>query len=204
MMLMPDGRCSHVAVVCAGRLVSFESAAGGGDPGSPAADQCASEQIPKRFAFGIFDRWVFVGLYRLVPGIVDALSIIQPETLVRWHRAGFRLFWRWKSRRRGGRPRVPVEIRQLIRDMSLASPLWGAPRIHGELLKLGIDVGQTSVAKYMARGRRGPSQGWRTFLCNHADGIGSMDLFVAPTVSFRHCTAFWFCGTVDVESCDSG
>jgi transposase InsO family protein len=139
---------------------------------------------PKRLAFGSFDRMVFVGLYRLIPGIVNALSI-QPETVVRWHRAGFRLFWRWKSRQRGGRPRVPLEIRKLIRNMNLANPLWGAPRIHGELLKLGIDVGQTSVAKYMARERRGPSQGWRNFLCNHADGIASMDLFVVPTVSFR-------------------
>jgi len=140
---------------------------------------------PKRFAFGIFDRWVFVGLSRLVPGIVDALSIVQPKTVVRWHCAGFRLFWRWKSRWCGGRLRVPLEIRSLIRDMSRANPLWGAPRIHGELLKLGIDVGQTSVAKYMARRRGGPSQGWRTFLCNHADGIASMDLFVVPTLSFR-------------------
>ena len=139
----------------------------------------------KRFVFGTFDRLVFVGLYRLVPGIVDALSIVRPETVVRWHRAGFRLFWRWKSRRRGGRPRIPLEIRNLIRDMSLANPLWGAPRIHGELLKLGIDVGQTSVAKYMAHRRGGPSQGWRAFLCNHADGIASMDLFVVPTLSFR-------------------
>ena len=140
---------------------------------------------PKRLAFGSFDRMVFVGLYRLVPGIVDALAIVRPETVIRWHRAGFRSFWRWKSRRRGGRPRVPLEIRRLIRNMNLANPLWGAPRIHGELLKLGIDVGQTSIAKYMARERRGPSQGWRTFLCNHADGIASMDLFVVPTLSFR-------------------
>ncbi len=140
---------------------------------------------PKRSVFSNFDRLVLVGLFRLVPGIVDALAIVRPETVIRWHRAGFRSFWRWKSIRRGGRPRVPLEIRRLIRDMSLANPLWGAPRIHGELLKLGIDVGQTSVAKYMARGRRGPSQGWRTFLCNHADGVASMDLFVVPTVSFR-------------------
>jgi hypothetical protein len=139
---------------------------------------------PKRFVFGTFDRLVFVELYRLVPGIVDALSIVRPETVVRWHRAGFRSFWRWKSRRRGGRPRVPLEIRKLIQDMSLANPFWGAPRIHGELLKLGIEVGQTSVAKYMAWRRGGPSQGWRTFLCNHADGIASIDLFVVPTLSF--------------------
>ena len=94
-------------------------------------------------------------------------------------------FWRWKSRRRAGRPSVPPEIRRLIGEMSLANPLWGAPRIHGELLKLGIDIGQTSVAKYMARRRRPPSQGWRTFLLNHADGIASIDLFVVPTISFK-------------------
>jgi transposase InsO family protein len=120
-----------------------------------------------------------------VPRIVNALVIIEPETVIRWHRAGFRLFWRWKSRSPGGRPKVALEIRQLIRAMSLANPLWGAPRIHGELLKLGIDVGQTSVAKYMARHRRPPSQGWKTFLRNYADGIASLDLFVVPTLSFR-------------------
>src|SRR6202165_4783540 len=102
-----------------------------------------------------------------------------------WHRAGFRAYWRWKSRPRSGRPKTPPEIRQLIREISLANPLWGAPRLHGELLKLGIDVGQTTVAKYMARGRRPPSQGWKTFLHNHADGIASIDLFVVPTISFR-------------------
>jgi transposase InsO family protein len=102
-----------------------------------------------------------------------------------WHRVGFRSFWRWKSRRRGGRPTVPPEIRKLIREMSFANPLWGAPRIHGELLKLGIDVGQTSVAKYMVKRRGPPSQGWKTFLHNHADGIAAMDMFVVPTISFR-------------------
>src|SRR5204863_8483519 len=90
-------------------------------------------------------------LYRLAPTVLDAVTIVRPETIVRWHRAGFRTFWRWKSRRRPGRPKVALEVRQLIREMSLANPFWGAPRIHGELLKLGIDVGQTSVAKYMAR-----------------------------------------------------
>src|SRR5450631_4326400 len=140
---------------------------------------------PKKLSFSAIDRLIFVGLYRLFPKVCDALAIVKPGTIVRWHRAGFRLYWRWKSRPRGGRPTVPLEIRRLIRDMSRANPLWGAPRIHGELLKLGIDVGQTSVAKYMARRRGGPSQGWRTFLCNHADGIASMDLFVVPTLSFR-------------------
>src|SRR2546429_1545124 len=106
---------------------------------------------PKKLSFCAVDRMIFVGLYRLFPKICDALAIVKPDTLVRWHRAG-------KSRRRGGRPIVPAKIRRLIREMSLANPLWGAPRIHGELLKLGIDIGQTSVAKYMARRRGPPSQ----------------------------------------------
>ena len=140
---------------------------------------------PKRMAFNNFDRLIFASLYQIAPRIVNALAIVEPATVIRWHRAGFRLFWRWKSRCRSGRPKVSLEIRQLIRAMSLANPLWGAPRIHGELLKLGIAVGQTSVAKYMARRRRPPSQEWKTFLHNHADGIASMDLFVVPTLSFR-------------------
>src|SRR6266446_8527075 len=140
---------------------------------------------PKKLSFCVVDRMIFVGLYRLFPKICDALAIVKPDTLVRWHRAGFRSYWRWKSRRRGGRPIVPVEIRRLIREMSIANSLWGAPRIHRELLKLGIDIGQTSVAKYMARRRGPPSQGWKTFLNNHADGIAPMDLFVVPTISFR-------------------
>ena len=110
---------------------------------------------------------------------------MRPETVIRWHRAGFRWYWRWKSKSPGGRPKLPVDIKALIRDISLANPLWGAPRIHGELLKLGITIGQTSVAKYMAKNRRPPSQGWKTFLRNHADGIASMDLFVVPTISFQ-------------------
>jgi transposase InsO family protein len=140
---------------------------------------------PKRLVFSNLDRLIFIYLYRIAPPVLDALRIVEPETILRWHRVGFRLFWRWKSCRRVGRPRVSFEVRRLIREMSLANPLWGAPRIHGELLKLGIDVGQTSVAKYMARRRRPPSQGWRTFLLNHADGIASIDLFVVPTISFR-------------------
>src|SRR5215813_2828592 len=140
---------------------------------------------PKRPAFSRTDRLIFVGLCWLSPDVRAALAIIKPDTVIRWHRMGFRAYWRWKAKSRGGRPRVPLEVRQLIRDMSLANPLWGAPRIHGELLKLGIDVGQTSVAKYMARRRGRPSQGWKTFLRNHSDGIAAMDLFVVPTISFR-------------------
>ncbi len=142
-------------------------------------------QSPKRLTFSTLDRLIFAGLYRLVPSVLGALAIVKPETVIRWHRAGFRSYWRWKSRRRGGRPTVPLEIRQIIREMSIANPLWGALRINGELLKLGIEVGQTTVAKYMAKGRRAPSQGWKTFLRNHADGIAAMDMFVVPTISFR-------------------
>jgi hypothetical protein len=114
------------------------------------------------------DRWFFIQLYRWFPSILQALTIIRPETLLRWHRAGFRSYWRWKSRPLGGRPPIDIELRVLIRRMSLENPLWGAPRIHGELLKLGLEVAQSSVAKYMVKRRCPPSQGWRTFLCNHA------------------------------------
>jgi hypothetical protein len=108
---------------------------------------------PRKLAFNPIDRLIFIGLYRLFPQACRALAIVKPDTVIRWHRAGFRSYWRWKSRRRCGRPTVSLEIRRLIREMSLANPLWGAPRIHGELLKLGIEIGQTSVAKFLARRR---------------------------------------------------
>jgi transposase InsO family protein len=109
---------------------------------------------------------------------------------VRWHQAGFRRYWRWKSRIRGGRPQIETELRVLIRRMSVENPLWGAPRIHGELLKLGFDLAQSSVAKYMVKRRGPPSQGWRTFLHNHAPDIAAMDLFVVPTIGFNLLYAF--------------
>ena len=130
------------------------------------------------------DRLFFIQLYRWFPSILQVLTIIRPETLVRWHKAGFRSYWRWKSRALGGRPQIKAEARALIRQMSIENPLWGAPRIHGELLKLGIEVAQSSVAKYMVKRRRPPSQGWRTFLRNHAPDIAAMDLFVVPTIGF--------------------
>jgi len=131
------------------------------------------------------DRWFFIQLYRWFPPILQVLMIIRPETLVRWHRAGFRCYWRWKSRARGGRPQIESDLRALIRRMSIENPLWEAPRIHGELLKLGFDVAQSSVAKYMVKRHGPPSQGWRTFLHNHAPDIAAMDLFVVPTISFE-------------------
>src|SRR5260370_22158564 len=116
--------------------------------------------------------------------------IIRPESLVGWHRAGFRRYWRWKSCRRGGRPKIETELRALIRQMSAENLLWGAPRIHGELLKLGFSVAQSSVAKYMVKRRGPPSQEWRTFLRNHAPDIAAMDLFVVRTIGFSLLYAF--------------
>src|SRR5674476_1252201 len=136
------------------------------------------------------DRWFLIQLYRWFRSILNVLTIIRPETLVRWHRAGFRCYWRWKSRPRGGRPLIEADLRARIRRMSVENPLWGAPRIHGELLKLGFEVAQSSVAKYMVKQRRPPSQGWRTFLRNHAPDIAAMDLFVAPTIGFDLLYAF--------------
>src|ERR1035437_7675569 len=136
------------------------------------------------------DRWFLIQLYRWFPSILQVLTIVQPETLVRWHHAGFRCYWRWKSRPRGGRPLIEADLRALMRRMSVENPLWGAPRIHGELLKLGFEVAQSSVAKYMVKQRRPPSQGWRTFLQNHAPDIAAVDLFVVPTIGFGLLYAF--------------
>ena len=131
------------------------------------------------------DRLIFVWLYRLILRTHDALAIVKPATVIRWHRIGVRCYWHWKSRFCGGRPKTALEIRRPVQDMSHTYPLRGAPRIHGEPLELGIDVGQTTVGKYMPRHRRPLSQGWKTFLINHADGIASLDLMVVPTVAFQ-------------------
>jgi hypothetical protein len=131
------------------------------------------------------DRLFLVQLYRWFPSILRVLAIVQPETVIRWHRAGFRCYWRWKSRPRGGRPQISGELRALIRQMSIENPLWGAPRIHGELLKLGFEVAQSSVAKYMVKRVGPPSQRWGAFLRNHVPEIAAMDLFVVPTVGFN-------------------
>lgn len=131
------------------------------------------------------DRALWAWLSQAWDGWRSAVIIVKPETVITWHRRGFRLFWRWKSRGRNGRPGVSPEVRALIRELSTANPLWGAPRIHGELQKLGVSVSQSTVAKYMRRHPRPPSQTWRTFLANHASQIMAVDLFVVPTVTFR-------------------
>jgi transposase InsO family protein len=141
--------------------------------------------VHKRVRLTNSDRLFFIQLYRWFPSVLKVISIIRPETLVRWHRAGFRRYWRWKSRSFGGRPQIDTELRALIRQMSIENPLWGAPRIHGELLKLGLEVAQSTVAKYMVKRWGPPSQGWRTFLRNHAPDIAAIDLFVVPTIGFN-------------------
>jgi hypothetical protein len=103
------------------------------------------------------DRALLVWVVRLWPSLLDVVQVVQPETILRWHRAGFRSFWRWKSRNRVGRPKIDRELCELIRRISTENPLWGASRIHGELLKLGFEVAQSTVSKYMRRGRRPPS-----------------------------------------------
>jgi transposase InsO family protein len=132
------------------------------------------------------DRLLWAWLCEFWPNWRSALIIVKPETVIAWHRKGFRLFWTWKVRHgRIGRPSVSREVRDLIRKMSRENPLWGAPRIHGELLKLGINAGETSVSKYMVRSRRPPSQTWRTFLENHVQSLVSVDFFTVPTIRFQ-------------------
>src|SRR4029434_2896796 len=145
---------------------------------------------PKRVRLRARDRLLFMLFYRLWPGILHSVAVVQPDTIVRWHRRGFRALWWWKSRRRLGRPGIAKDMRDLIREISGVNPLWGAPRVHGELLKLGIDVAQSTVAKYMLRTRRPPSQSWRTFLYNQAEAIASIDLFVVPTITLRMLFGF--------------
>ena len=138
-----------------------------------------------RFRLTSVDRMLWAWLARSWRGWRSTIHIVKPETVIAWHRRGFRLFWTWKSRHRTGRPAVSPDVRALIREMSAANPLWGAPGIHGELQKLGITVSESTVAKYMRRHPRPPSQTWRTFLTNHASQIMAADLFVVPTVTFR-------------------
>jgi putative transposase len=140
----------------------------------------------KRPKLAAADRFFWVWLCRLWTDWRSALVIVKPDTVIGWHRKGFQLFWTWKIRRgQPGRHPVSQQTRELIRRMSRQNPLWGAPRIHGELLKLGIDIGETSVSKYMVRRRKPPSQTWRTFLENHVKTMVSIDFFTVPTLRFQ-------------------
>jgi putative transposase len=130
------------------------------------------------------DRLFWIVFARTVDDWRGKLFALSPDTVVRWHREGFRRYWRWKSRRIG-RPRVDIELRRLIRQMQRENVTWGAPRIHGELLKLGYELCEATVSKVMSRYRKPPSQSLRTFLCNHHEELVAIDFFTVPTVSFK-------------------
>jgi hypothetical protein len=123
----------------------------------------ALRRAPHRLRLRGIERTLLVWMTRLWPSLLGLTRVVQPDTVLRWHRAGFRAYWRWKSRGRSGRPGITRALRELIRQMSRQNPLWGAPRIHGELLKLGFEVAESTVSKYMIRHRGPPSQSWRTF-----------------------------------------
>jgi putative transposase len=141
-------------------------------------------QRPGRPQLSSLDRLLWVLLYRIWPQIIDAMVLVKPATVVAWHRKGFRFYWRWRSRRQG-RPRISPETRDLIRGMSNANPLWGAPRIHGELLKLGITISQATVGRWMPWRPKVPSPTWRSFLRNHLPDIAAIDMFVVATATFQ-------------------
>ncbi|MFY9624295.1 MAG: integrase core domain-containing protein [Rhodoplanes sp.] len=145
----------------------------------------ALKQRPARLPLRSSDRVLLVWMTRLWPSLLGMVQVVEPSTILRWHRAGFRSYWRWKSRKRAGRPRIDRDLRDLIRRMSKENPLWGAPRIHGELLKLGFELAESTVSTYMIRRRHPPSQSWRTFLRNHAEAIAAIDLCLVPTVRFE-------------------
>jgi transposase InsO family protein len=153
----------------------------------------AMRRAPPRPRLRGSDRALLVWMIRLWPSLLSAAQVVQPETILRWHRAGFKAFWRWKSRNRAGRPKIDRSLRDLIRRMSQENPNWGAPRIHGELLILGFEVAQSTVSKYMVQGGS-PSQSWKTFLRNHARAIAAIDLCVVPTLTFERLFAFLVLG----------
>ena len=154
----------------------------------------ALRRAPPRLRLLDSDRALLTWMTRFWPSLLDAVQVVQPETVLRWHRAGFKMVWRWKSRHRAGRPRIDRGLRDLIRRMSRENPLWGASRIHGELLMLGFEVAQSTVSKYMVRRGISPSQNWKTFLGNHAQAIAAIDLCVVPTLTFDLLFAFLVLG----------
>lgn len=140
---------------------------------------------PGRVRVSRLDRIFLSWLTKVFPSVLDAIVIVKPETVLRWHRHGFRMLWRWKSRNLGGRPMIDRELSDLIKMMAHDNPLWGAPRIHGELLKLGFDVSESTVSKYLKRTYRPRGQSWKTFIKNHKDAIAAVDLFTVPTANFK-------------------
>jgi len=154
----------------------------------------ALRRAPPRLRLCGSDRALLVLMTRLWPSLLGVVQVVQPETILRWHRTGFKAFWRWKSRNRAGRPKVDCGLRDLIQRMSKENPQWGAARIHGELLMLGFEVAQSTVSKYMVRVRNPPSQTWKTFLRNHTEAIAAIDMCVVPTLTFDLLFAFLVLG----------
>jgi transposase InsO family protein len=154
----------------------------------------ALRRAPSRLLLCGSDRALLAWMVQLWPFLLGAVQVVQPETILRWQRAGFRAFWRWKSRNRVGRPRIDRGLLDLIKRMSSENPLWGASRIHGELLMLGFDVAQSTVSKYMMRPSTPRSQTWKTFLQNHAEAIAAIDMCVVPTLTFERLFAFLVLG----------
>jgi hypothetical protein len=154
----------------------------------------ALRRAPPRLRLLGIDRALLIWMTRLWPSLLGAAQVVQPETILRWHRSGFRAYWRWKSRNRAGRPKIDRGLRDFIQRMSRENPLWGAARIHGELLMLGFEVAQSTVSKYMVRRRNPPSQTWKTFLRNHAEAIAAIDMCVVPTLTFDLLFAFLVLG----------
>ena len=150
----------------------------------------ALRRAPPRLRLRGSDRALLILMTMLWPRLLGAAQVVQPETILRWHRAGFKAFWRWKSRNRVGRPKIDRGLRDLIQQMSRENALWGASRIHGELLMLGFEVAQSTVSKYMARPPKPPSQTWKTFVRNHAEAIAAIDMCVVPTLTFDLLFAF--------------
>jgi len=154
----------------------------------------ALRRAPPRLRLRVSDRALLVWITRIWPSLLDLTQVVEPETILRWHRSGFKAFWRWKSRNRAGRPKIDRCLRDMIRRMNEENPLWDASRIHGELLMLGFEVAQSTVSKYMVRRRRPPPQTWKTFLRNHAEAIAAIDLCVVPTLTFDRLFAFLVLG----------
>jgi transposase InsO family protein len=144
----------------------------------------ALRRAPRRLRLRRSDRALLIWMTKLWPSLIGATQVVQPEIILRWHRAGSKVFWRWKSRNRAGRPKIDRGLRDLIQRMSGENRLWGASRIHGELLMLGFEVAQSTVSKYMARPSNPPSQTWKTFLQNHAEAIAAIDMCIVPTLTF--------------------
>lgn len=186
------GPCSPYFSSCE---IGFELASFCKQRSWPSAINSWSCSVPgHRLSLRRADRVLWVWLSQLWNDWRSALLIVKPETVIAWHRQGFRLYWSWKSRHSQGRPALCPEVRNLIRQMSLANPRWGAPRIHGELLKIGIELSQATVAKYMVRHRKPPSQTWGTFLNNHAKNFVSVDFFLVPTIAFELLFVFLILG----------